>query len=312
MSAESSGGEQGAGRRGGNGSQVAAAPGICQVIDIDKDRRRTLERHLTGRNDHRLRPTGRRAGAGPRRRRPHDPRRRVEAELTALLAPHFTVYSYDRRGRGESGDTQPYAVDREIDDIDALITHAGGRAYLSGHSSGACLALDAARALGGEKVARVGAYEPPWNDDPAVEQAWSAYLRGLAEALESGRRGDAVALFMEYLGTPAEQIAGMRRSPFWSSFEAIAPTLAYDHAQIIGPSMAGAPASPGRFDRPGPCDVRHLELSVHVRHGAHDQRGGAAGQRSDARRADARRAAVGAGPVLIDFFEARAEGSRAA
>ncbi len=159
-------------------------------------------------------------------------------ELVALLAPHFTVYSYDRRGRGESGDTQPYAIAREIDDIDALIEHAGGRAYLSGHSSGACLALAAARTLGGDKVARVGAYEPPWNDDPAVQQAWSAYLSGLAEALENGRHGDAVALFMEYVGTPAEQIAGMRRSPNWSSFEAIAPTLAYDHAAIIGPSMA--------------------------------------------------------------------------
>ena len=159
-------------------------------------------------------------------------------QLMALLAPHFTVYSYDRRGRGESGDTRPYAVGREIDDVDALIEHAGGRAYLFGHSSGGCLALDAAGTLGRDTVTRVAVYEAPWNDDPAVQEPWHEYLDGLSEALAGGRRGDAVALFMRYVGTPAEQVAGMRRAPFWAGLEAIAPTLAYDHTEIMGPSAA--------------------------------------------------------------------------
>ena len=81
-------------------------------------------------------------------------------------------------------------------------------------------------------------YEAPWNDDPAAQKAWGDYLRGLSEALASGRRGDAVALFMQYVGTPPEQVAAMREAPFWPSFEAIAPTLAYDHSEIIGPTAA--------------------------------------------------------------------------
>ena len=212
-------------------------------------------------------------------------------ELLALLAPQFTVYSYDRRGRGESGDTRPYAVDREIDDIDALIVRAGGRAYLNGHSSGACLALEAARALGGRKVAGVGAYEAPWNDDPARQGPWSAYLRELAETLRDGRRGDAVALFMEFLGTPAEQIAGMRGSPHWSNFEAIAPTLAYDHAAVMGPRtavpremLAGVTAPVlalcGSASFPFMCATART-ISEAVPHG----------RSANARRADARRAA---------------------
>src|SRR5947208_13744578 len=72
-------------------------------------------------------------------------------ELAKLLAQHFTVYSYDRRGRGASGDTKPYAVEREIEDIDALIDEAGGTAFVYGHSSGGGLALDATITLG-EKV----------------------------------------------------------------------------------------------------------------------------------------------------------------
>jgi pimeloyl-ACP methyl ester carboxylesterase len=158
-------------------------------------------------------------------------------ELTGLLAPHFSVIDYDRRGRGESDDTQPYAVAREIEDIEALIDHAGGSAYLYGHSSGACLAFYAAVALP-DKVDGVAAYEAPWNDDPASQKAWGEYLRGLKDALTSGRGGDAVALFMEYVGTPPDQVAGMRQAPFWPSLEAIAPTLAYDHAEIIGPTAA--------------------------------------------------------------------------
>src|SRR5215468_6996717 len=155
-------------------------------------------------------------------------------ELATLLAPHFTVYGYDRRGRGKSGDTLPYAVDREIDDIEALIDRAGGgAAFLYGHSSGGPLAMRAAIRLGG-KVSKIAIYEPPYNNDPGAQESWSQYLRQLRQALADGRRGDAVALFMRFVGTPAEQVDGMRRAPFWPGMEAVAPTLAYDHAAILG------------------------------------------------------------------------------
>ena len=155
------------------------------------------------------------------------------SELAKLLAPHFTVYGFDRRGRGGSGDTLPYAVDREIDDIEALIDHAGGPAFLYGHSSGGPLAMRAAIRLG-RKVSKIAMYEPPYNNDPEAQESWSRYLRQLGEALAEGRRGDAVALFMRFVGMPAEQVAGMRRAPFWPGMEAVAPTLAYDHAAVLG------------------------------------------------------------------------------
>ncbi len=154
-------------------------------------------------------------------------------ELAKFLAEHFTVYSYDRRGRGDSGDTQPYAVEREIEDIDALIDEAGGSTFVYGHSSGACLALDATVALG-DKIRKLAMYEAPYNDDPKAEKAWGEYIENLTEALASDRRGDAVALFMAYVGIPTDQIEGMRHAPFWGGMEAIAPTLAYDHTAIMG------------------------------------------------------------------------------
>jgi len=156
-----------------------------------------------------------------------------KSELASLLAPRFTVYGYDRRGRGDSGDTLPYAVDREIEDIEALIDHAGGPAFLYGHSSGGPLAMLAAIRLG-SKVSKVAIYEAPYNNDPRAQESWRQYLRQLDEALAENRRGDAVALFMRFIGTPAEQLDGMRRAPFWPVMESIAPTLAYDHAAILG------------------------------------------------------------------------------
>jgi pimeloyl-ACP methyl ester carboxylesterase len=155
------------------------------------------------------------------------------AELAKLLAPHFTVYGFDRRGRGESGDTLPYAVDREIEDIEALTDRAGGSAFLYGHSSGGPLAMRAAIRLG-SKVSKLAMYEPPYNNDPGAQESWSQYLGQLRTALAEGRRGDAVALFMRFAGTPAEQVGAMRRAPSWPGMEAVAPTLAYDHAAIMG------------------------------------------------------------------------------
>jgi pimeloyl-ACP methyl ester carboxylesterase len=98
---------------------------------------------------------------------------------------------------------------------------------------GASLALDAASRLG-NKVKALAMYEAPYNDDPEAQRAWGEYIEQLTEALADNRRGDAVALFMKYVGMPDEQIDGMRQSPFWLSVEALAPTLAYDHPAILG------------------------------------------------------------------------------
>ena len=154
-------------------------------------------------------------------------------QLARLLASRFTVYNYDRRGRGDSGDTRPYAVAREIDDIEALIDEAGEPAYLYGHSSGAALAMEAALRLG-KKVKKLAMYEAPYNNDAEAQRAWKQYIKQLAEALAADRRGDAVVLFMRLVGTPDDQIEAMRQSPEWPTFEAIGPTLAYDHAAIMG------------------------------------------------------------------------------
>jgi pimeloyl-ACP methyl ester carboxylesterase len=156
------------------------------------------------------------------------------AKLAALplLAQHFTVIHYDRRGRGDSTDTQPYAVEREIEDIEALIDAAGGSAFAFGISSGAALALEAALALGG-KVKKLAMYEAPYNDDDAARQAWMDFRKQLKELLAADRRGDAVALFMMLLGMPADHVPGMRQHPMWPMFESVAPTLAYD-AAVLG------------------------------------------------------------------------------
>jgi pimeloyl-ACP methyl ester carboxylesterase len=170
-------------------------------------------------------------------------------ELAKLLAQRFTVYCYDRRGRGDSGDTKPYAVGREIEDIDALIDEAGGSALLYGHSSGGCLALEATVKLG-DKVKKLAMYEAPYNDDPEAQKAWGEYIKNLTEALASDRRGDAVALFMAYVGMPAAQIEGMRHAPFWGGMEAIAPTLAYDHTAIMGKNGSIPTERAGRVNVP--------------------------------------------------------------
>ncbi len=154
------------------------------------------------------------------------------AHLAELLSPHFSVINYDRRGRGESGDTRPYAVEREVEDIAALIDEAGGKAFVFGTSSGASLALEAAIRLG-SRIRKLALYEPPYNNDPAARQGLKVYGKQLGEALAANRRGDAVVLFMKLVGTPADAIEGMRQAPMWPMFEAVAPTLAYDNA-ILG------------------------------------------------------------------------------
>src|SRR5215469_18364252 len=101
-----------------------------------------------------------------------------KSELAKLLAPRVTVYGYDRRGRGGSADTLPYAVDREIEDIETLIDHAGGPAFLYGHSSGGPLAMLAAIRLG-SKASKIAMYEAPYNNDPRAQDSWHQYLTQL-------------------------------------------------------------------------------------------------------------------------------------
>jgi pimeloyl-ACP methyl ester carboxylesterase len=157
--------------------------------------------------------------------------RQSNAPLAAELSKGFTVFNYDRRGRGESTDTPPYAIDREIEDIEAVIAGAGGSAHLYGSSSGAALAMYAAAS--GLPVTKLALWEPPFIIDeskrPPMDQV-QQYETMVAE----GRRGDAVEYFMtKVIGMPAEMVAGMRAQPWWPAQEALAHTLAYD-ARIMG------------------------------------------------------------------------------
>lgn len=157
------------------------------------------------------------------------------APLAVSLADRFRVVTYDRRGRGESGDTQPYAVEREVEDLAALIEAVGGKAALCGVSSGGALVLEAAAS--GLPVGRVAVYEVPYADfvEGGAEQR-SAYTADLTEALAQGRRGDAVELFLRLTGMAEQMIQGARQSPMWPGMETIAPSLAYDDA-VLGDGL---------------------------------------------------------------------------
>jgi pimeloyl-ACP methyl ester carboxylesterase len=146
-------------------------------------------------------------------------------QLAERLAPNFTVFTYDRRGRGASGDTPPYAVEREVEDIEALVSEAGGTAFLWGCSSGAVLALDAANRL--EGIKKLALFEAPLIVDdsrPATVEDWVR----IREAVAAARPGDAVKLFLRSVGMPAFLIPLMRLTPVWSKLRAVAHTLPYD------------------------------------------------------------------------------------
>ena len=169
----------------------------------------------------------------------HD--RSSSAKLAAELAPRFTVFAFDRRGRGDSGDTPPYAVDREVEDVGALIVAAGGVAFVFGHSSGAVLALEAARTLP-DRVTGLALYEPPFIVDDNRPPPPANFVTRLEELVASDRRGDAVEYFMTTgPGVPSEVVAGMREKPSWLTLESMAHTLAYD-VTVMGSTIAGSPA----------------------------------------------------------------------
>jgi pimeloyl-ACP methyl ester carboxylesterase len=162
-----------------------------------------------------------------------------EASLAAALAPYFTVFAYDRRARGDSGDTRPYAVEREVEDLEALIAEAGGSAFLFGHSSGAALTLETTRLLPG-KVTKLAVYEPPFVVDDTHASMPEGFPAQLDALVAAGRRGDAAAEFMKFVGTPAEMVEQMRQSPMWAHMESVAQSLVYD-ATIMEDTEQGGP-----------------------------------------------------------------------
>ena len=165
--------------------------------------------------------------------------------LAGLLAPSFTVFAYDRRGRGDSGDTPPYAVEREVEDIQALVEDAGGSAFAFGHSSGGALALEAAAHILG--ITKLALYEPPFIVDSSRPPLPDDYVDRLTELASTGRRGDAIEDFMTTgVLVPAEAVASMRDESSWPAMEALAHTLAYD-VMVLGDTMSGAPLPSDRW-----------------------------------------------------------------
>lgn len=165
--------------------------------------------------------------------------------LAALLQQHFTVYTYDRRGRGDSGDAMPYHIEREVEDIAALIDAAGGSAYVYGISSGAALALEAAKRL--SSVRKLALYEAPFVVDASRPPVPADYLARMEALLAANRRGAAVKHFMRAgVGVPAPVVAIMPLMPAWSKLKAVAHTLPYDTLLTIE-SQTGKPLQAGRW-----------------------------------------------------------------
>src|SRR5436305_9477751 len=153
--------------------------------------------------------------------------RATTAPLAAVLKHRFTVINYDRRGRGDSSDTAPYAVEREIEDIEALIAEAGGSAAVFGYSSGATLALKGA--AHGLAISKLALYDAPFLVDDSYQPPPADFADQLDELISAGRRGDAVELYQRVaVGIPEEVIVRMRHAPFRPGMEAIAHTLVYD------------------------------------------------------------------------------------
>lgn len=161
--------------------------------------------------------------------------RTVTRSVAAALAPRFTVYAYDRRGRGSSDDTAPYSVEREVEDLGAVIGAAGGSAFVFGHSSGAVLALEAAAR--GLAITKLAAYEPPYLTDASRRRPADDLASQLATLVASGQRAETIKLFWaEGPGFDAKTIALMEASPMWPGLLALAHTVPYDVA-VCGPGL---------------------------------------------------------------------------
>jgi pimeloyl-ACP methyl ester carboxylesterase len=165
-------------------------------------------------------------------------------KLAEQLTPRFTVYTYDRRGRGESGDAAPFEPRREVEDLEALMAVAGDPVYLHGTSSGAALALEAAKHI--PAIARLALYEPPFIVDDTRDPMPADWLPRLKQLLAANQPGDAVKMFMRFVGTPAIFTAIMPLTPVWGKLKAAAPTLPYD-LTIMHDHQKGTPLTPDEW-----------------------------------------------------------------
>ena len=164
--------------------------------------------------------------------------------LAKELASQFTVYHYDRRGRGDSGNGGAFDVQREIEDLDAVLQHAGGSAMVFGISSGAALAGEAVRQLRG--IRRLALYEAPYVVDDTHEPLPPNFISETKALVAAGDRSGAVKKFMRYVGTPAIAVFIMSWLPFWKKFTKIAHTLSND-LEIIAPHHQGKPFPDGKW-----------------------------------------------------------------
>ncbi len=167
--------------------------------------------------------------------------------IAKALSKDFSVYTYDRRGRGESGDTQPYSIIHEVEDLEALIDAAGGQASLIGLSSGAILALDAAEKLD-SKVKKLALYEAPMIIDGSRTPLGEANLEKTKQLIMSDERDEALKLFMRSVEVPAFMIFIMRLMPTWKSVRKVAHTLVYD-LEFASPYQEGRPLPKGQWSR---------------------------------------------------------------
>ncbi|HKW23506.1 MAG TPA: alpha/beta hydrolase [Ktedonobacterales bacterium] len=221
------------------------------------------------------------------------------ASLADLLAKQFTVYNYDRRGRNESGDTPPYAVAREIEDIAAVTDAAGGSAYLYGSSSGAALAMEAARQLPG-KITKLALWEPPYIPD-GFPRPPANTAQIFSDLVAEGKREDAAEFFMaKVVGLPSEFVAQARTSPWWPAQLALAHTLAYD-ATIMGDytlpveRVAEVKIPTLVLDGGASFPFMHVTAEALVDHLPNPQHRTLEGQRHDV-------SAEALAPVLAEFF----------
>lgn len=165
-------------------------------------------------------------------------------DLSKLLQDNFTVFSYDRRGRGESTEVKPYAVEREVEDIEALIRAAGGSAYVFGLSSGAVLALEAASKL--SSIKKLALYEAPFIVDNSHAPRPTDLIERMDGLIAKDRRSDTVKLFMKTVGTPGFAILMMQFMPMWKQLKAVAHTIPYDF-RVLGDTGAGTPLPAQRW-----------------------------------------------------------------
>ncbi|MFD9698051.1 alpha/beta fold hydrolase [Lentzea sp. NPDC059081] len=166
-------------------------------------------------------------------------------ELSGLLARHFTVYDFDRRGRGETGDgVTPWSLEREVEDIGALVERAGGTAFVFAFSSGSALALEAASRLSG--IERLVVFEAPFVVDDTHEPLAAGYAETIDDLIARDERSAALTSFMKLVGIPAFVIGVMKRTPLWKKHKRIAHTLAHD-VRIMGQDCRGVRLPAGRW-----------------------------------------------------------------